>query len=181
MDWTLPEIDLSAAFRPVVVRNPLLEVRWLAFLRGDAYVNPFHDLLHALSRSSTPATGAVPGHLRHVRFLPERLEIIGPDGAVVKLVYRELRELRLDYHGFFHYGPSPGGGSSFVELTAETEEKVYRLKLRIRGPEYRRLLNQLYDLRIPFREYYYGLRTFKLQQLDYAQIQQFKQEYGIPW
>ena len=182
MDWTLPEIDPNFAFRPVVVRNPLLEVRWLAFLRGDAYVNPFHDLLHALSRSPAGAVEAVPDHLRRVRFLPERLEIIGPDGNTLALVYEELLDLRLNYNGFFsEQGVGYGNYASFLECTAETEEKVYSLKLKISATDHRRMLTQLYDRRIPFREYHNGLRTFKLRHLSYAEIQQVKKEYGIRW
>ena len=182
MNWTLPEIDPSFAFRPVVVRNPLLEVRWLAFLRGDAYVNPLHDLLHALSRSPAATVDAGADHLRQVRFLPERLEIIGPDGKTVALTYQKLLDLRLNYNGFFsNQGAGAGSYASFLEFTAETEEKVYSFNLKISGTDFRRMLAQLYDRRIPFRECHNGLRTFKLRHLSYAQIQQVKKEYGIRW
>ena len=80
-------------------RNPLTEVRWWGFLTGDAYANPFHDLLYAVSRSATAGPGAAVGK-RTAEFTADRLILTGGDGTTVTYLYAELELLKLNHTGF---------------------------------------------------------------------------------
>lgn len=182
MDYVLREIEPGRPGPELPIRNPLAEVRWLAFLRGDAYVNPFHDLLHALSRKEAILSRAAQAGSRVVRFLPDRLLIIAPDDSETELRFADVLDLRL------HYARAPESDPRFrlwsvyyLKVTAKTETRDYRFNLTIPYGRYRRLLDDLYDHRVPFREFTDGLRTFKLKTPGYGRIQQLKKQYGIRW
>ena len=184
MEWHFREVE-PRPVEALEIRNPLREVRWWAFLRGDAYVNPFHDLLYALSRSSRKR-GATERRfhtkLRSVRFHEDRLDIEWPSGRRHELPYAELSEFDLRYRDLYaEYPAATVGPYTPLTLQAQAEGDPYKLHLYVARTTYLKLLNYLYEHRVPFREFYNGTRTFKMQGLSYEEVQKVKATYGVRW
>ncbi|WP_104417749.1 hypothetical protein [Neolewinella xylanilytica] len=184
MTHTFPEIDLQDYFRAAPARNAFWEVRWWAFLRGDAYVNPFHDLLYAFSRKTSQNLVNRSRPMRKVTFTPDRLCIRSIAGDTREFPYRELSVFELRWNQVFPAGPdsyssAPG---NYLLLVARSEGEEFRIPVACTGTSLSRLLRELYDQRVPLREFVNGMRSFRLAtDIPYQRIQALKETYGISW
>ncbi|MGB3799497.1 MAG: hypothetical protein WA952_06745 [Lewinella sp.] len=184
MDHTFHELNWDNPFGRGPVRYPLFEVRWWPFLRGDAYVNPFHDLLYALSR--TPLTTQRPGKLPKgsVRFTADSLIVQAGREEATVYRYDQLLAFKLDYQVLLN-GPQRDYASnsvSYFTCYVRTEEMDHRTQLVVSQSGYLRFLEDLYRLRVPFREFTNGIRSFKTStNVPYRRIQELKKKYGIQW
>ena len=163
------------------VRNPLGEVRWWRYLGGRAYVNPFHDLLYAMSRNPRP-TPARTLSGRQVTFAEQTLSVSPSSEYSRTYKYTELILLKLNYTCF--KDPRTGSASvyNFLRLEYATDSSHDTVDLSI--PEYqcKRLFKILYAQRVRFQEYYMGSRSFLLNtDIPYKRVQELKAEYGIDW
>ena len=184
MQRTYPEINVQDRLPLAPVRNPWQEVRWWGFLIGDAYVNPFHDLLHALSRDARPSVARGRGKLRTVTFGEEQFIIRDAKGREEPYRYAELFNLKLFYHELHHQQPLAGRLSFGFFLTLEWDDsaKVRSIHLRIGYGQYRSLLDFLYRHHVVFREYLSGLRSYRAEtNIPYGKVQEIKREHGVPW
>ncbi|WP_116108757.1 hypothetical protein [Lewinella sp. IMCC34191] len=184
MDHSFPQIDRANLFRSVPVRNPLLEVRWWAFLRGDAYVNPFHDLLYALSRQSLTGESLGGGSHKRIRFTEDKIVLDTDRKAKTVIAYADLLTFQLDYQTLVPGGPEAysSNQSRYVTCYFRSEEKYHRVHFAVRQQAYVRLLDDLYRHRVVFRELVNGIRSFKTATyLPYRRIQELKKEFGIEW
>ena len=184
MQHTFPEIDITRQFPAAPERYPLLEVRWWGFLRGDAYVNPFHDLLHALSRTTHPAVARRGGKTRSVSFEQQQLVVHSPGGRKERIPYHTLAELKLFYQQMMAGAGSAGRYMAGYYLTLELKEASgYRsIHLGVGYSQYLDLLTFLYGHRVIFREYMNGLRSYLADNhVPYRKVQEIKQKHGVPW
>ena len=184
MQRTYPEINVQDRFPLAPVRNPWTEVRWWGFLIGDAYVNPFHDLLHALSRDARPSVARPRGKLRTVSFQADQLLIEHPGGQEERFRYDEQSQLKLFYRPFVLPNGTPAGKTAGYFLTLEYDDsgKVRSIHLRIGYRVYLSLLDFLYKNRVIFREYVDGSRSYRGEtNVPYRKVQEIKQKHGVPW
>lgn len=163
-------------------RNPLGEVRWWGFLRGDAYANPFHDLLYAVSRRAGGGGSNTEPAKRSATFTATALTLTAADGTSATLPYAELDTLKLNYTGYL----SDGGfqvGAYYTRLEYRpVAGRLQHLNLRMSQPQCRLLIGFLYDHRVSFREYVDGQRSYRLgTNISYDRIQELKAKYGIEW
>ncbi len=178
------EIDLQDYYRPSPARNPFLEVRWWAFLRGDAYVNPFHDLLYALSRRSQPSLSGGGRKLRSVTFLADRLRIGSPRGQTEEITYADAFDVSLFYHGLYDGMESgqPHRMGYYLTLKVKMAQRDVRIHVKASQGNYLRLLDFLYEQRVQFREFMDGSRSFRANShIPYRQVQEIKKKYGVRW
>ncbi|WP_116127259.1 hypothetical protein [Lewinella sp. IMCC34183] len=180
------EFDASRMVHFAPVRNPLLEVRLFGFLRGDAYVNPFHDLLYALSRSSRPEKTAEqePG-LRRVQFADTGLSVSFPNATERTYPYASLQTLILSYAPTFTGEPAQFGfqyGTYLMQLTFTAGDESFGLPLKTSRVRFVELLDFLYARRVKFREFTHDMRSFRMDvNLSYRQVQEFKAKYDVEW
>ena len=184
MERTFPEINVQDHFPAAPVRTPWTEVRWWGFLVGDAYVNPFHDLLHALSRDARPSVARGRGKLRSVTFAEDQFILRHPDGREERYRYVELFATKLIYQELHQHQPLTGRLSFGFFLTLEWDHsgKVHSIHLRIGYGQYRSLLDFLYHHRVVFREYLNGQRSYRAEtNIPYGKVQEIKRKHGVPW
>jgi hypothetical protein len=165
-------------------RNPLKEIRVGAFLRGDAYVNPFHDLLSAFSRSGPkrPAPPPKP-FLRRVVFEEDGIRNI-EETKTDFTPYAEVDQLRLYFQGIFTELEFAGGQyiTSLRVGYGGPDTPRRELEVKSSSQRARALCKFLLDRKVSFKEFYNGSRSFLLDtNLNYRRIQRIKREYGIEW
>ena len=167
-------------------RNPLAEVRWLAFLRGDAYANPFHDLVYAFSRSTAPkkeavAVAAATGR-RELYFGTCDLTLKDESGSTRTFSYEDVGHLKLHYQpDYYTHYESPLLDTA-VLVTFFADGKRVELRSRVARVEFIRLCKMLLEQRVPFREFHSHHRSFLLRtDHSYREVQEIKERYGIDW
>ncbi|WP_157974548.1 hypothetical protein [Lewinella sp. IMCC34183] len=179
-------IDRSCIRYDLPERSPLLEVRLLGFLRGDAYVNPLHDLLYALSRTSLPhVPGYRGGRIGTVTFDARGITVQEGKEPAPLFAYDTLVQLHLDYQTL----PGPGSPYArnrvnpyYLHLYLSEPERVLEFDVAASRKSVTRLLQFLYDHRVRFREFRDGLRSYLLEtDIRYQQVQELKARYGLDW
>lgn len=164
------------------VRNPLAEVRWWGFLTGDAYANPFHDLLYAFSRSAAPAEKGPDKKLgRSVSFSDDGLTVTDTDQRQRTHKYASLTYLKLDHTDTIE-GSLTQQMAYFTRLKFGTLQGKQRIELRMSERSMLALCDRLLRLGVPFKEYLNGMRSFR-QKVNYTydEIQLLKRDHGIEW
>lgn len=180
------EIPASRSAVALPVRNPLAEVRWLAFLRGDAYVNLFQDLLYAVARphGRQPPPEA-PARLR-VEFTETGITVTQPEGEPVHHPYEEVPSFRLDYttlaqEQLVFPGDAQPGFHAILRLSSGVLPR-WEYQLAMSRRQFLRVVDFLYARRVTFREFYGGTRSFRLvTNISYKRVQELKARYGIEW
>ena len=170
------------SFSSESARNPLAEVRWWGFLAGDAYANPFHDLLYVFSRSDAPAEKApTVRSARTVTFSASALTVTGTDDRRRTYDYSSLAYLKIDYT-CMSQGSMSEGMYFFTRLEFGTLEGKKRIELKMTGRGMLAICNLLLHNQVAFKEYYNGMRSF-LQETNfsYDEIQVLKRKHGIEW
>ncbi len=180
------EIPASRLALALPVRNPLAEVRWLAFLRGDAYVNLFQDLLYALARSHGPHRHPEVAARPRVGFTESGITVERPAGEPVHYPYEEVRSFRLDYttllqeQAVFRDG-TQAGFFARLRLPAGVPQ-LWDYRLAMSRGRFLQLVDFLYARRVAFREFHGGTRSFRLKtNVGYRRVQELKEQYGIEW
>lgn len=178
---TLQYIYIDPAIKPTGPPPKPRPVGWRAWWNGSPYANPVSGLIDRTvdGLGNIWSLGGAPQAYLPIKVTGLGFEVHLPDGEVNLFLMDEVSDI------VFHFYPDHHGRFSeedYTYLQFVHQATTTRYPLANNRMALLECIELLLEQRVPFKEYAYRTRSFRLKtNLMYKDIQDMKRKYGIIW